>query len=640
MRFLLALAFLSVSALAQSPGDVLLSVKGASGPLVPTWVTKTSSRALGWNSDGTLTAIPVTSSVAWADITGKPSEFTPAAHTQAISTITGLQTALDAKASTSALSSYLTTATAATTYAPLASPTFTGTVTIPSGASISGYLTTATAASTYAPLASPTLTGTIQLTGTVNATGSYFQYARNGSIVALLESGLSVLRSGFGYGSALVFPGRNGSLRNYHLPDIDATNVTLLDTTTAAATYLTSATAASAYQPLDDDLTAISELTTTSFGRSLLSLNSASFPSSVHIVANDNVAASLVISSAISSVASLTNENITAPRQYQVPDASGTLALTSQTDGSISASDVAGLAASAITDTTNASNITSGTLNLARIGDASITGAKLATSYLPSAGGTATGLLQFGGGGHAGIRLNNLTTTQRDALTGAAGMVIWNTTDGRMQLHNGTSWTSGMVRLSGDTMTGNLTVPIVYPNQTATRPQFALSTATTTGIGVASDRVEAWVAGSVVANFVAGEWQPGSANINWGSNTRLYGNSDGTGRLVQRNGTSPQTFSIANTYTSFTNKEEFEIGWVGNSNVCRLRPIKGSGGGTSRNAEFHTTETGVNWGSGSGSPEGVRTAPVGSLYTRTDGGANTTLYVKESGTGNTGWVAK
>ena len=45
--------------------------------------------------------------------------------------------------------------------------------------------------------------------------------------------------------------------------------------------------------------------------------------------------------------------------------------------------------------------------------------------------------------------------------------------------------------------------------------------------------------------------------------------------------------------------------------------------------------------SDTGSPEGVVFAPVGSLYTRTDGGAGTTLYVKESGTGaNTGWVAK
>lgn len=57
----------------------------------------------------------------------------------------------------------ITAATAASTYAPIASPTFTGTVTIPSGASISGYLTTTNAASTYAPLASPTFTGTVTI---------------------------------------------------------------------------------------------------------------------------------------------------------------------------------------------------------------------------------------------------------------------------------------------------------------------------------------------------------------------------------------------------------------------------------------------------------------------------------------------
>ncbi len=43
---------------------------------------------------------------------------------------------------------------------------------------------------------------------------------------------------------------------------------------------------------------------------------------------------------------------------------------------------------------------------------------------------------------------------------------------------------------------------------------------------------------------------------------------------------------------------------------------------------------------GSGSPEGVVTAPVGSTFHRTDGGAGTSFYVKESGTGNTGWVGK
>jgi hypothetical protein len=44
--------------------------------------------------------------------------------------------------------------------------------------------------------------------------------------------------------------------------------------------------------------------------------------------------------------------------------------------------------------------------------------------------------------------------------------------------------------------------------------------------------------------------------------------------------------------------------------------------------------------SGTGDPNSVVTAGIGSLYLRTDGGASTTLYVKESGAGNTGWIAK
>lgn len=43
---------------------------------------------------------------------------------------------------------------------------------------------------------------------------------------------------------------------------------------------------------------------------------------------------------------------------------------------------------------------------------------------------------------------------------------------------------------------------------------------------------------------------------------------------------------------------------------------------------------------GNGTPEGVVTGSVGDLFLRRDGGASTTLYIKESGAGNTGWVAK
>lgn len=72
--------------------------------------------------------------------------------------------------------------------------------------------------------------------------------------------------------------------------------------------------------------------------------------------------------------------------------------------------------------------------------------------------------------------------------------------------------------------------------------------------------------------------------------------------------------------------------------VARVSDLTASGtvtatGGFANNAS-------VRWYAGGGSPEGAVTAPVGSLWSRTDGGANTSLYVKESGTGNTGWVAK
>jgi hypothetical protein len=52
------------------------------------------------------------------------------------------------------------------------------------------------------------------------------------------------------------------------------------------------------------------------------------------------------------------------------------------------------------------------------------------------------------------------------------------------------------------------------------------------------------------------------------------------------------------------------------------------------------TVNGSKWAAGTGTPEGTVAGNVGDIYTRTDGGAGTTLYIKESGTGNTGWVAK
>lgn len=64
------------------------------------------------DNDGKVDAAEVADAAPWAGITGKPTSFTPSSHSHSIAQITGLQTALDAKA-------------------PLASPALTGSPTAP-----------------------------------------------------------------------------------------------------------------------------------------------------------------------------------------------------------------------------------------------------------------------------------------------------------------------------------------------------------------------------------------------------------------------------------------------------------------------------------------------------------------------------
>jgi len=78
-------------------------------------------------------------------------------------------------------------------------------------------------------------------------------------------------------------------------------------------------------------------------------------------------------------------------------------------------------------------------------------------------------------------------------------------------------------------------------------------------------------------------------------------------------------------------------------NLLNVRNAANSGAGSlSVSALFPNGGAPGNSGvyAGSGSPEGVLTAAIGSIYLRSDGGASASFYVKESGSGNTGWVAK
>ena len=74
---------------------------------------------------------------------------------------------------------------------------------------------------------------------------------------------------------------------------------------------------------------------------------------------------------------------------------------------------------------------------------------------------------------------------------------------------------------------------------------------------------------------------------------------------------------------------------VGGTELMRLHPTN-----TLIFQQGYRLQGNTTHAAGTGSPEGVVTAVRGSTWLRTDGGAGTTFYVKESGTGNTGWAAK
>jgi hypothetical protein len=72
-------------------------------------------------------------------------------------------------------------------------------------------------------------------------------------------------------------------------------------------------------------------------------------------------------------------------------------------------------------------------------------------------GFTASGQIDFSGTNHGGIRLNSLTTTQRDALIATAGLVIFNSTTNTVQAYNGTSWADVGSGAGGSTAWGGIT---------------------------------------------------------------------------------------------------------------------------------------------------------------------------------------
>jgi hypothetical protein len=179
--------------------------------IVPSGASITVAPGASIINQGTATGFDSASLVPWTNITGKPT------------TLSGFGIT-DGLTSAAAASTYLTQASATSTY-------------LTQSAAASTYLTSTAASSTYLTLSA--------------ATSTYLTQAAAASTYLTSSSAAST-----------------------YLTSATASS-TYLALSAAASTYLTQAAAIAGYQPKDDDLISIAALTTTAFGRSLLTQPSA-----------------------------------------------------------------------------------------------------------------------------------------------------------------------------------------------------------------------------------------------------------------------------------------------------------------------------------------------------------------------------
>jgi len=228
----------------------------------------------------------------------------------------------------------------------------------------------------------------------------------------------------------------------YEIPKRDWSSDVCSSDLTALSGYLTTATAAATYQPIGSYLTTISGL-------------------NISLLTNDSeyITSSALSGYLTSATAAATYYPLTNPSGYISGITSGdvTTALgftpydSSNPAGYITTSAWSGYltsvtAAATYYPLTNPSGYISG-----------ITSGNVTTAlgYTPvnKAGDTMTGLLQFSGTSHAGVRLNNLTTAQRTALSATAGMTVFDTDLGVLAQYTGTYWKYEQEKVATNTTT-------------------------------------------------------------------------------------------------------------------------------------------------------------------------------------------
>jgi hypothetical protein len=242
------------------------------------------------------------------------------------------------------------------------------------------------------------------------------------------------------------------------------------------------------------------------------------------------------------------------------------------------------------------------------------------------------------------VKLRRGTTAEHNSFQGAEGEVTVDTDKNTLVVHDDVT-VGGHELLKGDNSNLDVGASAVVVNEGGADVDFRVEGDANPNLIVAdasSDQVG--IGGTIEAGYDVAVKGAGAPLLIEGDTTTSAAvviknkNTAGNGALfalINSNTSTPQANQV--NFDLSSNNGRLVIGFPGATNTPSLW-FQNDGMLINKNNGFSLD--GVFWSKGTGTPEGVVTAPVGSLFSRTDGGAGSVFYVKETGSGNTGWVAK
>jgi hypothetical protein len=277
--------------------------------------------------------------------------------------------------------------------------------------------------------------------------------------------------------------------------------------------------------------------------------------------------------------------------------------------------------------------------NRIALGSGTISGTSLLN--FPDAGTTAADGIQFGIGS-SNLYRSGLNTIRTDGSLNVFGTLLLgngviNASGGNITLNSvaNLSAVTGLFSLYPPTLTGSSATSALSISQTwntTGNPSLIFANVTNTASGASANLIDLQIGGasmfSVDKNGVIRSGNsirvPQASDFQWYNRSRIFSDANGNIRFTNSAITDFGMLQFGGTTSSFPSLKRSSVNLQ-----ARLAD----------DSEFTFIED-LYRRAGSGSPEGVVTAPVGAIYHRTDGSAGTSFYVKESGSGNTGWIAK